>query len=735
MKLTMPSIEFSIGTTPQSTSPLATASSTSGTDGNGDELLAGEVGLRPHRLLGERAERPEEPDPTGSRWRARRAFVMARLLAPGRRRPDFGARLSDADVDAWRLPACGVDEPTLRALLDDLRPGASAPTTSSASCSGCRSPTSATPSSTTTARCARACPRRSTGRARRPSSACAIVGELLDHGDRPGAADPGVRRPGQGRRRRARSGDRSRAAACCTGHRRRTRPDAPCSSSPPAPPTDRSPTSASSRSPPTASRRPGSTTSVSPACTACSPTSTTSPPPTRVVVVAGMEGALASVIGGLTGAPVVAVPDERRLRRRRWTASPRCWRCTRRAQRRHRRRHRQRLRGGLRDRPGCCAMTRVAYVNCLGRRRRRHAPRRADRCRRRRRGRGFATLAGLGVDGYALSFERVQRGGIAATWANVVVDTADQRPSPTTTPTTTRRPRAPAGRGDHRAARRRRPPRSGAGHRPADLRHPRGGRGCGPRHRPGRRRVPRGRRLDAIVDVVGVAAALHDLGIDRIVAAPIAMGHGTTRSAHGVLPNPPPAVARLLAQRAVPVVGVDTTMELADADRRRHPGRAGRLVRPAARDDGRGRRLRRRHRRSRRTPERRAGRHRHARRASRRRRHRAAPSSRSSPTSTTSPARCSRTRSPSLLAAGALDAWATPIVMKKGRPAHTVARPVRPARRRTAGRACCSPRPAASASAPRRCTAGRSAACDVTVDIEGHPVRVKLAGPRQAGAR
>ena len=33
-----------------------------------------------------------------------------------------------------------------------------------------------------------------------------------------------------------------------------------------------------------------------------------------------------------------------------------------------------------------------------------------------------ATLGGLGVDGWALTFERVQRGGIAATWANVVTD-------------------------------------------------------------------------------------------------------------------------------------------------------------------------------------------------------------------------------------------------------------------------------------------------------------------------
>ena len=34
----------------------------------------------------------------------------------------------------------------------------------------------------------------------------------------------------------------------------------------------------------------------------------------------------------------------------------------------------------------------------------------------------FDALGGLGVDGYALTFERVQRCGVAATWANVVVD-------------------------------------------------------------------------------------------------------------------------------------------------------------------------------------------------------------------------------------------------------------------------------------------------------------------------
>ena len=34
-----------------------------------------------------------------------------------------------------------------------------------------------------------------------------------------------------------------------------------------------------------------------------------------IIVVAGMEGALPSVIAGLVSAPVIAVPDQRRLRR------------------------------------------------------------------------------------------------------------------------------------------------------------------------------------------------------------------------------------------------------------------------------------------------------------------------------------------------------------------------------------------------------------------------------------
>ncbi|MEU0315163.1 nickel pincer cofactor biosynthesis protein LarC [Nocardioides sp. NPDC006273] len=52
--------------------------------------------------------------------------------------------------------------------------------------------------------------------------------------------------------------------------------------------------------------------------------------------------------------------------------------------------------------------------------------------------------------------------------------------------------------------------------------------------------------LDAIADVVGVCAGFAHLGADEVVISPVAVGSGSVRAAHGVLPVPPPAVARLL---------------------------------------------------------------------------------------------------------------------------------------------------------------------------------------------
>jgi uncharacterized protein (TIGR00299 family) protein len=66
--------------------------------------------------------------------------------------------------------------------------------------------------------------------------------------------------------------------------------------------------------------------------------------------------------------------------------------------------------------------------------------------------------------------------------------------------------------------------------------------------------------VDAIVDVVGVAAALEVLGVDEVRASPVATGLGMVRTAHGLLPNPAPAVVELLA--GAPTYGLDIPVEL-----------------------------------------------------------------------------------------------------------------------------------------------------------------------------
>ena len=234
--------------------------------------------------------------------------------------------------------------------------------------------------------------------------------------------------------------------------------------------------------------------------------------------------------------------------------------------------------------------------------------------------------------------------------------------------------------------------------------------------------------VDAIVDIVGTCAALEVLGIDRIVCSPIAVGRGTVQAAHGELPTPAPAVTGLLVRRNAPAFGIDTRKEIATptgvalmtalsesfgplpamevgcvgygAGTADVPGRpnvvqvvigettapspmagAGQPVRllEVNLDDATGEVL--------------------------------------AHTIVT------------LLEAGAHDAWATPIVMKKGRPAHTV-------------HALCDPALAARIASVlvdetgslgiRGSTIERwpQQRAEAVVDVEGHAVRVKLAAGR-----
>jgi uncharacterized protein (TIGR00299 family) protein len=65
---------------------------------------------------------------------------------------------------------------------------------------------------------------------------------------------------------------------------------------------------------------------------------------------------------------------------------------------------------------------------------------------------------------------------------------------------------------------------------------------------------------DTIVDIVGTASALEVLGIDEIRASPVATGLGMVRAAHGMLPNPAPAVVALL--EGIPTWGRNVPVEL-----------------------------------------------------------------------------------------------------------------------------------------------------------------------------
>jgi uncharacterized protein (TIGR00299 family) protein len=233
---------------------------------------------------------------------------------------------------------------------------------------------------------------------------------------------------------------------------------------------------------------------------------------------------------------------------------------------------------------------------------------------------------------------------------------------------------------------------------------------------------------DAIGDVVGVCAGFAWLG-DPVRVGPIALGAGTARSAHGEIPVPVPAVLHLLTAAGAPAHGGPVDLELctptgaallttladsygqmptmtveqigAGAGSRVLLGRLGalRLVRGTSTED--------------------AG--------------------------TTSelerstavvletnvddldprvwPHVLSR-----LMEEGASDAWLTPILMKKGRPAHTLhvlCPDDAPARERLARVVFSETSAIGLRTVPVTKTAlSRS---ETTVDVEGHPVRVKLA--------
>jgi uncharacterized protein (TIGR00299 family) protein len=164
-------------------------------------------------------------------------------------------------------------------------------------------------------------------------------------------------------------------------------------------------------------------------------------------------------------------------------------------------------------------------------------------------------VARLDLDGYALTFEDVIRCGIAATQAHVVVHDHDHEDDHDHPHRGYRAIRDLIDAADLPERVRDRAQRTfamladveGSMHRvPADDVE---------FHEVG--------SVDAIVDIVGACAALESLGIERIVCSSITVGEGTVLAAHGQLPNPAPAVTELLARRNAPSRGIDDRKELA----------------------------------------------------------------------------------------------------------------------------------------------------------------------------
>ncbi len=230
--------------------------------------------------------------------------------------------------------------------------------------------------------------------------------------------------------------------------------------------------------------------------------------------------------------------------------------------------------------------------------------------------------------------------------------------------------------------------------------------------------------LDAIADVVAACAGFAHLGLTALHVSAVALGGGTVQAAHGRMSVPGPAVVRLLAD--APSYGGPVDVELATptgaALLATHATAWGPAPAMTGTRQGHG-----------------AGGRDLAGHANVLRLVVGEPWSGSGHAEAPGTALVLETnvddQDPrlwpaalaALLAAGASDAWLTPILMKKGRPAHTLHVLVHPSRAAQVRDAVFEH---TSAIGLREQVVTKHALDrrDVTVEVDGHPVRVKVAG-------
>lgn len=67
---------------------------------------------------------------------------------------------------------------------------------------------------------------------------------------------------------------------------------------------------------------------------------------------------------------------------------------------------------------------------------------------------------------------------------------------------------------------------------------------------------------DAIADIVGACTALHTLAVDGVKVLPVTLGHGTATGSHGIFPIPAPATAAVLKKTSLTATPGDHAGEL-----------------------------------------------------------------------------------------------------------------------------------------------------------------------------